>query len=145
MDSHSFPNSCLRGIRKSDWLTDDGKVLGIAFEPNFKPKEDQRRTDGYWDASINWEDSNEVVAITRNDKSGNGQYGVIRVQREGLDYSKTQLGVDDSGRHMFDYERAPLRGNPYHGNILFLESLGRQHARMVAGAIAAFYASILNT
>jgi hypothetical protein len=116
----NYPDSCLRGIRKSDFWANDNFVRSTAFEPD--PK--SARGDGYIDASIDWEDEEATIAITK--ENPNSANGIVRLQRQDID----EIIMENEGKLDFHnslrYERAPIGGskpNPYHGNLRFAQNL----------------------
>lgn len=122
------PDNCIRGIRQAaDWLV--GKyVTSLAFIPNKNTKGD-RRDQGY-ETSINWEDDDQVVNFTLSQQ--HGKFGAVRLPRKGIENINTKVLF----RGHLKYERKKEARNPYHGNIVFLNSLPNSVLRAIAGALA---------
>ena len=80
----SYPDDCLRGIPNSEFVA-DGKVRAHLFRFDDK----NARQDGCITVSINWNDDNNAVPFTLNqkDQDGNIQFeeGVAIISRESID------------------------------------------------------------
>jgi hypothetical protein len=128
-----FPDNCLRGVRKQEFITPEGGVSSAVFHPDFRTSES--RADGGAELSINWEDNETVLEFTINLKS-NGYYqfayGAVRLPRQEIDH----INRFPSSMDGLSYERAPLPDNPYHGNIVFRQDLSKPTVKMVAAALA---------
>jgi len=130
-----YPSACLRGLRKSDFVTDgpagEKTPTAIAFEPD--PNTTASRADGMMETSISWEDSDSVLSETA--KQPNALYGVARTPTERLRYWQQQFKVKDH----FGFERSPVLGNPHLGNLLFaadLVKLPKKVRTMITNALA---------
>lgn len=125
-----YPDACLRGLRKKDWILDDGKIDTAAFMPSDPGKETGRpRPDGAWEVSINWED--DPGAIEQLKRESVAAHGAARLPRRKLEGLMDEPGAQG----LLDYERQPVDNNPYHGNIL-LHAKEPRHRRMIAAALA---------
>lgn len=144
MADQDYPESCLRGIRISKWVEEVGStkvVLGPAFEPNHNPRPHELRSDGYIDASINWED--EPEAINNLKRNNNAQFGIARLPRVAIDeLIEINRKRSPDMEHCLSYERARIEGNDYHGNLLYLRTIAKPVLNMWAG-ILANYAEII--
>ncbi|MDA0842196.1 MAG: hypothetical protein O3B01_13660 [Planctomycetota bacterium] len=118
-----FPESCLRGLRKKDYLTLEGFVSVQAFKPDTRTVTD--RKDGGSETSINWEDNKDVLGFTFNQRTESGNvahpFGVSRLPLQKID----QVNSEPGSKHALNYERAPLEDNPYHGNVVFKAGLSK--------------------
>jgi len=123
-----YPISCLRGIRKPDWITPENKVSGVAFDPDKKTK--KSRADGGIETSINWEDKESVLKFSLNTQ--NYQHGAVRLLREQID----QINNEPITETYLSYDRDKLKKNPYHGNIVFRSNLSPKFRRTLAGSLA---------
>src|SRR6266545_1880825 len=72
----ALPESCLRGLRKQDWVDDQFIISSAAFEPDRRTA--TGRKDGGKETSVNWEDNSNVESFTLEDKN-NAQYGAARI------------------------------------------------------------------
>lgn len=124
-----FPLTCLRGLRSSKWLI-DGRVQSVAFVPDASTS--AKRTDKCSETSINFEDDSKALAVTRTD-SQNAKYGVARLPLSAIDMASIALG---ELRVVLSYERQRLRGNEYHGNILFDGSMTKAETHALAALLA---------
>jgi hypothetical protein len=122
-----FPDNCIRGIRKKDFLTPEG-ISSAVYLPDERTA--QNREDGGLETSINWEDDGTVLNFTLRNPAY--QWGVARLPRATIDY----LNVQPASANALSYERAPLEGNPYHGNIVFRQNLSKVTRNMIAGTLA---------
>jgi hypothetical protein len=107
-----FPENCLRGVRKKEWITDDYRVSPLAFEADSRTKNE--REDGLMETSISWEDSTDVLLFCFENIEDVFIHGAVRLATKHIDYIKKH---SDCGR--FSYERRRRPDNEYHGNILF--------------------------
>jgi len=134
-----FPDSCLRGLHKKDYLTVRG-VSAAAFEPD--PRTAADREDGGQETSINWEDDETVQELTLSQRDARGNicypHGIARLPRAWIDRVNELPGSEST----LTYERRPTLAdpdrpdNPYHGNLVFRADLPTRAVRMIAGALA---------
>lgn len=123
-----FPRFSLRGIRKPDWVA-DGEVSSAAFHDSERSA--ASRPDGGTEISVNWEDNDQALLFTlRQSNSGSG---VARLRTEAV-YEVTKLPA--IGLVVFP-ERAREKGNPYHGNLVFVAGTARNVRRAVSAYLAA--------
>lgn len=129
----SFPDSCLRGVRKQNDMTPEGGVASTVFLPDSRTA--ANRADGGQELSINWEDDTTVLDFTLQFKVA-GQYqfpqGVVQLPRQEID----RINTLPTAKNALSYERAPLADNPYHGNLVFRSDLSKQMINMIAATIA---------
>lgn len=104
------------------------KVVYPAFMPG---KQKQARPDGGDEASISWEDNENVLPQLFRERAIS-EHGAARVPT-GAAEGTAQLAYCDGG---FRLERFVLDGNESHGNLVYLASLDNTVRRMVAGALA---------
>lgn len=131
----SLPGTFLRGIRKRDFINDDGSAHYTAFEP---PKANPRRNDGGAELSVNWEDDSGALELLFRDRS-NSEGGVARVSLKVLGVVNAAPAAKPDALRP---ERAPTKGNSYHGNIVFRGDLGKPLVRLIAGTLA-LYAEVV--
>lgn len=112
-----YPPTCLRGIpnKGPQYYSNTGEITGYVFRPH---SEEAPNTEGWYEISINWEDDDTVEEITLHTTGEDGDIkfkgGLARVGRDRLD----KLINRDQFDGFVNYERAPKKENPYHGNIL---------------------------
>jgi hypothetical protein len=143
-DGESYPASCIRGLRKKEWIVDDpggeARVSGEAFMPE-KPVTPRDWCEDWLETSINWEDDETVASKTRAQRADKGYplnpHGVARLTVQAIEETRRVTRVDERLR----FERRALHALPHHGNVLFHHQLPKPLQRMVAGTLA--LASIL--
>lgn len=133
MTADTFPDHFVRGLRRQDHVTAEGVSL-LAFVPDRRTARD--RADNGQEASVNWEDDDTVVDFTLDERDEQGLpkyiYGVARLETKWIDDVNGYPGTRD----MLARERAPLPGNPYHGNIVFRGNAEAIVIKMVAANLA---------
>jgi len=111
-----FPDSCIRGILKANFVVKDlYRIYAIAELYQFRRTD---RPDGMHEASINWGDDKKAIEFTfgqkNNDETLKYEGGIAILQRSELDKIKKRYGP-----MQFNYERACIQDdNKYHGNLL---------------------------
>lgn len=124
-----LPKSCLRALRKQDWVT-GGRVALHAFMPDDRTA--KTRDDGGREVSVNWEDHpTAVLAFTLKDK--NAAHGVARLPRAGIERTNSRPGAAPNALWC---ERKEVPGNPHHGNVLIRVGLEKVMTTMIASALA---------
>ena len=129
-----YPEKIIRGIASKSFVDSEGRLSSEAFQFLTNPE----RTDGFEEASINWYDNEEAFQIAWNQKKSLSddtfqfKAGVAILSREFLD----SIIVRPNIQKALEYERQPIDGNKYHGNLLRKVGLEKQIQRMVASAIA---------
>ncbi len=128
----SFPNSCFRGIKKRDWISDDC-IDAQAFQFEAEP----RKEDGKHELSIWWQDNDHVLQTlldqAKDDGSTKYEGGAAQILRQDLDrFKKKGYGS------FISYERRVVPGNPAHGNLLLsnVEKRIKTHIMMHLAVIA---------
>ena len=127
--SVAYPNKLLRGV-SADGIDSEGRATAQLFR--FHPSNDRHNLE---EASINWYDNDEAMTILMVQK------------KEGTDVNQFPFGVAVMSRERLDevirrssgelsYERAPIVGNQYHGNILQKSGLQSARKRMLAANLA---------
>src|SRR5712692_7828191 len=72
----ALPVSCLRGLRKADWVDEQSLIQTAAFIPDVRTA--GTRKDGGKETSVNWEDDADVESFTLSNKN-NAQHGAARI------------------------------------------------------------------
>ena len=125
-----LPSTCLRGLRRKDWVDDDGLVATIAFIPD--PKTAEQRQDRGLETSVNWEDDSSVEGFTLADYS-NAQHGAARISTADIEHtSLTARAVD----RPLSCERKPQASNLYHGNIVYSAGAHKVVQKQLAATLA---------
>lgn len=125
-----LPISCLRGLRKQDWVDDRFIISSEAFEPD--PRTAAKRRDGGKETSINWEDDVEAEKFTLADKN-NARYGAARIMTDQI----VQTSNTAAALAMpLLCERQRLPENHYHCNIIYSANLNKRGERLLAAALA---------
>ena len=129
----NYPEKFLRGIASESFIDSEGRLLLGAFQ--FQPSPE--RGDGFDEVSINWLDNEESFNIAWNQKKKNDtdtyqfKAGVAILSRICLD----SMILRPNMMGALQYERLPIDGNPYHGNLLRKVGLDKQIQSMVSSAI----------
>jgi hypothetical protein len=102
----------------------------------FDFQESPHRNDGWTEDSINWMDDKDAMEFTLNQVKDSGELqfkmGVAILPRAELDRIKRRHGF--AGH--FDYERAPIEENQYHGNLLLRSDVSKHLKNMIRSALA---------
>lgn len=129
----TFPSSLFRGFTVSA-IQDDGMLSASAFE--FKEFDGR----GIQECSVNWNDDAGSLLQIAAQKKENGQkqfkYGACQISRAVIDRMSGLAAAIAAG---FNYERKPVEGNPYHGNLLCKTELSRSGKKALCGMLAMSY------
>lgn len=129
MNNITFPKEFIRGISNKDFIF-DGQILPSAFH-----FEDQGREDKMLEASINWLDDNEAIIVALRQKKDNGKFqfpaGLAKLNLE-----KVKFFLKGYVENGFSYERAPIEGNQYHGNLLLDSSIDKKIRHIIMNGLA---------
>lgn len=125
-----FPNSIYRGFTQQA-VQADGSLGGNAFD--FK-EFDGRDAE---ECSINWnDDDGALLQIASQEKESGAKqfrFGACRIPRAELDHIR---GLTQAMAFDFSYERRPVEGNDYHGNLLCKIGLTTASKRTLCGMLA---------
>jgi hypothetical protein len=138
-----FPERCLRGLRVEESLERDENGFAVyitehAFRPptkknNLEDRVHKRHKSNHYESSVNWEDNvAESFQILCKDKN-NAKHGIVSIRLVDL---KTAKRVNPLAARYFDWERDQIKGNPFHGNLLFSGELPKPLVHMLAAVIA---------
>jgi len=132
-----YPDHCIRGILNPALLLEDDMLSLGTFD--FRKG---NRKDDWIEASINWMDDEYAIDFTfkQTKKSGELKYGVgiAILPRSELDRIKKNYKFIG----YFDYERAKIEGNDYHGNLLLKDKISK-YKRDVIRNLLVFAANIV--
>lgn len=125
--------ACLRGLKRKDWVKGTS-VQSAAFVADDKKALAARLAEGHqppgWEVSINWEDDETVAAFTQ--RQPNAQFGLARLRTEAV----LQSNAATQSRDATTVERRAIPGNPFHGNLVFAESLEPWVQKLLAATLA---------
>lgn len=128
----TFPEKYIRGIFNKGDLKEDGSIGAHIFYFISRPLRD----DGYQELSINWNDDDEAIDFTLNQKKENGELqfkaGIAILPREHIDYMNTLSTINE----LLSYERRSMEKNPYHGNLLLSDDVSKPRMKLIAATIA---------
>lgn len=125
----SFPDRFFRGIPNNTFKN------GILLSESFKLGE--VREDGFCEISITWDDAPEALDILMSqisERTNDYQFkdGIAEINRKEFD--------EGMKPHIFNkhlsYERSPLEGNRYHGNLLVKNELDKQMKTLIKSQLA---------
>jgi hypothetical protein len=136
-----FPENCIRGIDKNDYINpSDNTVRLNLYLPDSRTV--KTRSDSCAETSINWEDDVDVVDFTLKYRENNKllfPHGAVRLPKDEID----RINANPATQNSLAYERRPVDGNSYHGNILFLPGLSQTKQNMLASVLAAYSSKVL--
>ena len=127
----NFPENCIRGIPDKSFLINNRMA-----SPNLFPfQEEYARVDGWIEQSINWEDDDNVIEFTLNQRKDDGKLrfsaGVAIIPRIEIDLLNSRPVIDGK----LSYERYCLEDNPYHGNILLQANIPKPLKRLIIAGL----------
>lgn len=126
----NFADFFWRGISSKDFIQ-EGHVLASAFQ-----FDETDRTDNYKEASINWDDDVNALNKLLEQQKANGNLQFVGGATK-LELYKVKMLLKyfiDSGK--FSYERKPVEGNNYHGNLLVASTLDKQLKAQITNGLA---------
>ena len=133
----TYPNSCLRALKKARWIIEGKCVSADTFLPDTRTAD--RRDDDCCETSVNWEDDSGAFTYTLEKMGCDSAHGAARLPVSEIDrlrkVAETFCGLS--------YERSPTKGNQYHGNLLFAAELSTALTRQMAGTLA-MYSELLD-
>jgi hypothetical protein len=125
----TFPANCIKGIPNKDFIDNDSVGSNLFY---FLLDD---RGDGWIEQSVNWEEDDSVIDFTLQQRKGDSfhfKIGVAVVPRKEIDRINSLPTV----KGLLSYERQPITGNPYHGNILLKAITSRPMMKKIAAGIA---------
>ena len=126
----SYPDECIRGISDVSCVTEDKPTSHL-----FNFKDENNRSDGWCEQSINWKDDEYSIQFTlKQQKNGDVQFkvGIAIISRDQLDKLNRRPAIAG----ILSYERDALENNQYHGNLLLKTNTPKPIRKMVAAGIA---------
>lgn len=136
-----LPERCLRGLSKPEYLERDQDssipvIVWKAFEPHFPTRQDRisrRGKSDHYELSVNWEDQDAKSFQTLCEDKKNAGHGILSICFADLEKAKQ---VNPLAAESLDWERDEIKGNPFHGNLLFSGNLSRSMIRELAAVVA---------
>lgn len=134
-----YPKECIRGI-SNDGLDPEGRPCNSMFQ--FSTVED--RCDDLAECSINWTDDDGALLHVLNQR----KKGTEEIQfKKGAAIIRTLALKREMkkmiARDRLSYERKPVEGNDYHGNLLIPKELNKQARTLMQGLIASCVVKIV--
>jgi hypothetical protein len=111
----NYPDKFIRGISSEDYVDTAGRASAALFQFI-----DSNRSDDYSESSINWYDDEGALALIMEQRKEKDetQYqfkcGAAIIEKKDADRIMTLPAYQS----VFGYERSPIAGNKYHGNLL---------------------------
>jgi len=136
-----YPNELVRGVANVNELNAEGNANVSMFIFRKNP---ERNDDTVEELSINWcDDKAKAISTAMNQKKPDGsvqfKVGVAILSKEILDITKKSPVC--MGK--LNYERAPIEGNEFHGNIICVAGLPRQTMDVIRAALVLCVKSII--
>ena len=130
----AYPDTLLRGLITPGSVTSERYVTAEAFQfQDFR----KNSSDNYNEQSINWEDSDEAVDVLLRQKKEGSEDPQFKIGFARMSFSRIK---DVLKPHISDktysFERKPVDGNPYHGNLLADAKLPRQIVKNIQHSLA---------
>lgn len=130
MTAADYPEDFWRGISNKDFIN-QGIVLASAFQFDKIIREDN-----FQELSINWNDNADSLEkiLCQKNASGNIQFkgGAAKLSLQ-MTTMLLKIFIDNN---QFDYERRPVEGNEFHGNLLISADLGKALRTQISNGLA---------
>jgi hypothetical protein len=138
MNIKGYAREFFRGVSLREHLNEDLSARASVFTFDEKRTASQR-TDSNEEESINWNDDQNALNFTLNQKKKNSDtymfIGVITLRRKDIDYIRKLPTIRD----ILSYERKNDEDNPeniYHGNLLLRKDTPKHIKASIKGTIA---------
>lgn len=135
-----YPEKFIRGISNSDFIDKEGRASAALFQ--FL---DMKRADEFYESSINWYDDEEALQHIMNQRKEKEETkfqfkcGAAIIARSEAD----RIIANPLYKDIFAYERFPIAGNQYHGNLLRKDNVIKKPIQNVIAASLAMNAQII--
>jgi hypothetical protein len=135
-----YPDCFIRGISSADYVDEDGRVSAALFQFS-----DMGRVDEFYEASINWyDDEGALLHVMEQRKEKEPQEfqfkrGAAIIARSEAD----RIIKNHLYQTVFAYERSPIEGNNYHGNLLRKDKTMKKGIQTVIAASLAMNAKVV--
>jgi len=125
----AYPDEFFRGIPNNTYKD------GILMQDSFKL--DPVREDGYCEISITWNDEPEALNVIMSqisERTRDYQFkdGIAEISRRELDQRMKPQIIQGN----LTYERRPVEGNKYHGNLLVKGGLDKAMRTLILAQLA---------
>ena len=136
----NYPDKFIRGVSNPSFVDADGRASAEIFQ-----FDDMNREDGFFESSINWyDDENALQLIMEQRKEKDEQtyqfrYGAAIIER----FDADRIIRNPLYKDVFRYERSPLEGNQYHGNLLRKDNALEKRIRNVIASSLALNAQLI--
>lgn len=128
-----YPEYFFRGITEQGKINLEYKrVLGDVFRFDDRYKNEE----GYAEASINWDDDKGALENLKKQKRGETESlkyenGIIKIQTKKIKEMRNRY------KGKFSYERKPVEGNKYHGNVLLrIDEIAKPWRKLISDELA---------
>ena len=130
-----MPDSFFRGFSHQGCFCPEGYVTPEGFQ--FELVKGVVRKDTFEEASINWNDDEYALRLLCNQRSEKKKDIQFKYGYSEMNLGDVLLAMKPfMPQGHFSYERKPIMGNPYHGNLLIEKSLSNPAKRMIRDALA---------
>jgi hypothetical protein len=137
-DERPLPQTFLRGLWKSGLVSPDGKVLGAAFVPSAKTA-DNRKLKNHLpageEASINWRDNDQALELLRQNRTLGG-HGITETKTDVVGSVNAFFKATNDPSFVHAERRVEEASNPYHGNLVYVDSCSSPAKKLAASMIA---------
>jgi hypothetical protein len=127
----TYPENAIKGIPNKDYFDQNGVVNPFLYY--FNPIAD--RGDGWAEQSINWHDNESAIELTIRQTKENGEVqfkgGVVLIPRLLIDDLKDRPAI----KGLLSYDRQPIIGNPFHGNLLLHATTSKTTMKLIAAGL----------
>lgn len=128
----NYPDELIRGVTNSSELDDEGNatVNTFIFRDNLS------RSDNKLELSIIWcDDYDKAFSIAMDQVKGDGSFqfktGIVKLVRSRVDEMRKTPPI----KGKLEYERAPIEGNEFHGNIICPSGLSKQTMNLIRASL----------
>lgn len=129
------PDSFYRGFSHPGCFCPEGYVTSDGFI--FEFAKGVVRNDTFEEASINWNDDEYALRLLLHQWSEKKNDIQFKYGYSELNLGDMLLAMKPYMQHgHFSYERKPIMGNPYHGNLLIEKHISSNAKRMIRDALA---------
>jgi hypothetical protein len=137
----SYPDKFIRGISSPEYVDEAGRASAALFQ-----FWDTNREDDFFESSINWYDDEDALRLIMEQRKEKDETrfqfesGVAIISRSEADRIRANISYSS----IFAYERSPIVGNDYHGNLLRKDKCIKKSIQTVIAASLAMNAQIVH-
>jgi hypothetical protein len=135
-----YPDRFIRGVADPNFIDDEGRASAAIFQFDYANRED-----GFYESSINWYDNENALSMIMEQRKENDEqafqfrYGAAVIER----YDADRIIKNTLYRDVFQYERAPIDSNQYHGNLLRKDASLKKTIRSIISSSLALNARLI--